>query len=73
MAVHKMDYRGLKCPLPTIKLTSAILKVPKGDILEVTADCPSFENDLKGFTQRTHTTVLWIRDQGAFKVCQIRR
>ncbi len=73
MALVKLDFRGLKCPLPTLKMTGAVIKLSKGDIMEVSADCPSFENDLKGFTARTHTTMLWLRDQGTFKVCQIRK
>jgi len=73
MANVKFDFRGLKCPVPTLKMTVELIKLAKGDIMEVSADCPSFEQDLKGFTQRTQTTLLWVRNQGAYKICQIKK
>jgi tRNA 2-thiouridine synthesizing protein A len=73
MPLVKLDYRGLKCPFPTLKMTTEIIKLSKGDIMEVWADCPSFEKDLKGFASRTNSTLLWVRNQGTCKVCQLRK
>jgi tRNA 2-thiouridine synthesizing protein A len=72
MAVHTLDFRGLKCPQPTLKLTVAALQHPKGDILEVLADCPTFETDLKGFSDRAKKTVLWVRAEGDCKRAQVK-
>lgn len=44
----------------------------KGDILEVIADCPTFENDVKNWCRRNNKTLLWIRDEGnGVKRCQV--
>lgn len=71
MAVETHDLRGLKCPQPTLKLTVITSKMQKGETLEVIADCPSFEDDVKRWCERLKKTLLWIRDEGAFKRCQI--
>lgn len=72
MATHSMDARGLKCPQPTLRMTSEILKLKKGDILEITADCDTFEDDLKGFVTRMRKTLLWVRAENGFKRAQVR-
>jgi tRNA 2-thiouridine synthesizing protein A len=44
----------------------------KGDILEVVADCPTFENDVKNWCRRNNKILLWIRDEGnGVKRCQV--
>ena len=72
MALKTMDLKGLKCPQPTLKMTVAINSLVKGDLLEVEADCPTFADDLKGWSQRTKKAVLWIKDmpEGG-KRCQV--
>ena len=43
-----------------------------GDVLEVIADCPTFENDLKGWCERMGKTLLWLKDEGNdVKRCQV--
>lgn len=71
MSTHVLDLRGLKCPQPTLKMTMAIHQYKKGDMLEVLADCPTFESDLKSWSQRTRKTVLWVRDEENHKRCQV--
>ncbi len=60
----QLDFRGLKCPLPSLKLSEAAGKQQKGDVLEAVADCSTFENDVKNWCQRTKHTLLWIRSEG---------
>jgi len=72
MALQKYDFRGLRCPQPTLKLTTLIFKIPKSDVLEITGDCATFEEDIKGWCQRNKKVLLWIKDIGGkAKVCQI--
>ncbi len=71
MASEVLDLRGLKCPQPTLKMTLKVIKMNKGDVLEVIADCETFEADLKSWSQRSKKTVLWIRDEGDYKRCQV--
>ena len=47
MAVTVLDARGMKCPLPTLKMTGVCRTLKPGDILEVVADCPTFETDVR--------------------------
>ncbi|MCI0469469.1 MAG: sulfurtransferase TusA family protein [Nitrospirae bacterium] len=72
MAIQTFDATGLKCPQPTLKLTvMAMTKIKPGDMLEMTADCPTFENDLRQWCSRFRKTLLWVRDEGGMKRCQI--
>lgn len=71
MGVHKLDALGLKCPQPTLKMTALAVRMQAGDVLEVTADCPTFEKDVRDWCGRTGKILLWIRDEGDAKKCQI--
>jgi TusA-related sulfurtransferase len=71
MATEVLDLRGLKCPQPTLKMTLKVIKMNKGDILEVMADCKSFESDLKGWSERSKKAVLWVREEEDYKRCQV--
>lgn len=71
MATTELDLRGLKCPQPTLKMSIQVHKLHKGDLLEVIADCPTFEDDLKAWSTRSKKTVLWVREEGGAKRCQV--
>ena len=44
-----------------------------GRRLEVVADCPTFEKDVRDWCNRSKKVLLWIRDEGGGKKrCQIR-
>ena len=73
MALHNLDALGLKCPQPTLKITVQSTKLQPGDTLEVVADCPTFETDVRDWCTRSKKALLWIRDEGGGKKrCQIR-
>lgn len=71
MAVQQLDARGLKCPQPTLKMTVLAMKMKPGEVLEVTADCPTFEQDVRNWCLRSKKVMLFIREEGDAKVCQI--
>ena len=71
MATKVIDARGLKCPQPQLKMLTESRSMQKGDILEVVADCPTFENDVRQWSQRTKKALLWMRSEGAAKRCQV--
>jgi tRNA 2-thiouridine synthesizing protein A len=54
MADKTLDYRGLKCPQPALKVTILACTIQKGQVVEVKADCPSFPKDIEK----------WCRDTG---------
>ncbi len=66
MAKHELDARGLKCPIPTLKLNSLAYSanVKPGDTIGVTADCPTFENDVREWCKKMKKVVVVFRDAG---------
>jgi TusA-related sulfurtransferase len=63
---------GLKCPQPVLKIAAKSAELKSGDVLEVIADCPTFEKDVRQWCERTKKTLMWIRDEGGGKMrCQI--
>jgi tRNA 2-thiouridine synthesizing protein A len=72
MATKVIDARGLQCPQPQLKLMTESFSMQKGDIIEVVADCPTFENDVRQWCQRKSKALLWIKDEeGGAKRCQV--
>ena len=45
-AALALDCRGMRCPLPVIKLANRIDEVPVGGVLAVTADDPAARPDV---------------------------
>lgn len=69
MAIKRIDCIGCKCPLPVLKLHQAIMKkeaVP-GDQIELIADCPTFENDVKQWCSQMKKVLVRIAPEGAAK------
>ena len=73
MATHMFDAKGLKCPQPTLKLTTLVISLKPGDILDVVADCPTFEADVKGWCSRMKKVLISIKEvEGGAKRAQIK-
>jgi tRNA 2-thiouridine synthesizing protein A len=71
MAVTLIDAKGLQCPQPTLKVTAMSVKMKPGDVLEVVADCATFEKDVKEWCTRSKKVMLWMKAEGNAKRCQI--
>ena len=72
MATVNLDALGLKCPQPVLKIAAKSSELKSGDLLEVVADCPTFEKDIRHWCERTKKTLMWIKDEGGGKKrCQI--
>jgi len=72
MTTKAIDARGLKCPQPQLKMVIEVLTMEPGDILEVIADCPSFETNVRSWCQRNRKALLLMKDEGPHKRCQVR-
>jgi len=48
-----LDCRGLRCPMPIVKLGLAIRQAPSGALVEVRADDVAFEPDLRAWARQT--------------------
>lgn len=64
MVTQTLDCLGMKCPQPTLKVSILATKLKPGDVLEVVADCSTFENDVIEWCARSKRTLLWIKDEG---------
>jgi tRNA 2-thiouridine synthesizing protein A len=73
MAAHEFDARGLKCPMPVVKINSVVVKyqIKPGDTLDILADCPTFEKDLKEWGVRQKKAILSIKDEGGYKRAKV--
>ncbi|MEN2986576.1 MAG: sulfurtransferase TusA family protein [Thermodesulfovibrionaceae bacterium] len=60
MADRTLDFSGLKCPLPILKLSAVYPELKSDEIIEVIADCPTFERDIKTWCQKLGKTILNI-------------
>jgi TusA-related sulfurtransferase len=55
-----------------LKIAAKSAELKPGDLLEVVADCPTFEKDVRQWCERTKKTLLWVKDEGGGKMrCQI--
>jgi TusA-related sulfurtransferase len=53
-----LDCIGLYCPMPVLKTREEIDKLESGDILEMLADDPAAEEDIKAWAKRTGNKLL---------------
>jgi len=59
-----VDCVGLFCPEPIFRTRVALDGMDKGQVLEVTADDPAAEEDLKRLAARLGHTVIEVRRDG---------
>jgi tRNA 2-thiouridine synthesizing protein A len=72
MAIITIDCCGLRCPQPILKITSRVPELKPGDVLEVSADCPTFEKDIRHWCERMKKVLIWVKKEGDMKKqCQI--
>lgn len=69
-----LDCVGLYCPQPLYETKQAIDKIGPGEVLEVLADDPAAEEDLKRFCKRTgHELLSYERLEDGVQRFLIRR
>jgi tRNA 2-thiouridine synthesizing protein A len=71
MALVKLNAKGLRCPQPVLKIAVMIPKLEKGDVLEVEADCATFEADVKKWCERMKKTLISAVSNAGVTVVQI--
>jgi TusA-related sulfurtransferase len=52
MAEHHLDCKGLKCPMPIVKISKQMRQMSSGDVLVVEATDPAFRADLDAWVKR---------------------
>ena len=68
MEVRTLDVLGMKCPQPILKITVIAPDMKQGEILEVLGDCPTFERDVRVWSERMSKVILSVKDEGAGKL-----
>ncbi len=71
MAVVKLDATGLRCPQPVLKIAAKMPEMSAGDVLEVSGDCPTFEEDVRKWCERMKKTLLAVNQDGETRTAQI--
>ena len=74
MATVQRDFRGMKCPVPTLKMHALLTanEVKPGDLLEVVADCPTFEADVKKLCANWKKQLIKFQVDGDVKTAVIK-
>ncbi|MHA1370449.1 MAG: sulfurtransferase TusA family protein [Promethearchaeota archaeon] len=63
-----LDLVGLFCPVPLFETRKGIDSIDVGEVLEILADDPAAEEDLKRFTKRTgHELVHYENEDGILR------
>ena len=62
---RKLDCTGLFCPEPVYRTRVEIDKLEKGQVLEVIADDPAAEEDIKSLAKRINVQVLQVKKEGS--------
>lgn len=71
MATFDLDTTGLRCPQPILRIAAKAPEMQRGDVLRVTADCTTFESDVRKWCGRMRRTLLAITTEGAVQTAQI--
>ena len=53
-----INLKGLRCPLPVLKIAKRIKDIKKGDYLEIEVDDPKAENDINELTKNIRIKII---------------
>jgi len=66
-----LDFTGLKCPQPVLKLSVAARQIDAGTMVEIEADCPEFPNDIKAWCTKQQKVLIACHDVGGKYKAQV--
>lgn len=58
------DARGLRCPMPILKIAKIIKDISSGEILEVIADDPGFKPDVTAWCSQSKNELTELKEEG---------
>ena len=61
---NRLDLRGLYCPEPVFRTKVALDSLQIGEVIEVIADDPASEEDIKRWANRVGQAILSIQKNG---------
>jgi tRNA 2-thiouridine synthesizing protein A len=68
-----VDYKGLFCPMPIVKIAGAIKEIEVGQVLEMLADDPGSKADMAAWAKQTRHELLETREEGGVFKFYVRR
>ncbi|MBI3714524.1 MAG: sulfurtransferase TusA family protein [Betaproteobacteria bacterium] len=71
--VHRLDCRGLACPLPVIKTKQAVDKMAVGHVLEMIATDPGAKPDMVAWSKSTGHVLVDTREEPGVYTFYIRK
>lgn len=60
---HRIDARGLYCPIPVYKTRQAVLEAKPQEVVEILADDPASEEDIPRWAKRTGNKILSLEQR----------
>jgi len=64
MAKTELNFRGMTCPMPIMKIAVAVRKAAPGDVFESVCDDPGFEADVIAWCKETGNVLQGITRSG---------
>lgn len=59
---HRLDCKGIKCPMPIVRISQQIKKMQSGDSLHVEAMDPAFPADLRAWAAATGNELISLTE-----------
>lgn len=68
-----VDYKGLFCPMPIVKVSKDIKEIEVGQVLEMLADDPGSKPDMEAWVKQTGHEMVDTREEGGVFKFYVRR
>jgi tRNA 2-thiouridine synthesizing protein A len=69
VTVKTLDYKGLPCPMPVVRISQEIGKIPVGEVVEVLTTDPGSLADFPAWAKTTGQAVLEAKQEpGVIKI-----
>lgn len=68
-----IDLKGLRCPLPVLKIAKKINQINKGEFIEVEVDDPKAENDINELTKNIGIRIIEKKKEKKFIFFKIKK
>ncbi len=68
-----LDYKGLKCPMPIVKISQELPKIGVGDVVEVLTTDPGSLSDFPAWAKTTGQSILETKQESGLIKIYVKR
>ena len=68
-----LDYKGLKCPMPIVKMSQEMPKLALGDVVEVLTTDPGALSDFPAWARTTGQSVLETKQESGLITIYVKK